>query len=508
MLLNLQTLGGKIKEHRYLIAILILSAVIKAAFLVKGGVVNNDAATYIAAASKYSQGLFSEGLSFYRMPLYPLILSGVNFFIRDWVLSGQMITISSLIFSIIPLYLITDRIYGRGSALCTATLFAVLPDFNTVATSIIRDPIFLLVFLLSLLALVISVQDKNLSSALWGTVFAVLAMLFRIEGFFLLLIAMSCCVFQVVRLSETERFRFVALFVLLLLFLGGAGYGLVEFDFGRNARINDIVQWANRLLSLDAFSNYQRIMDALKELQSSLPAANLGANLIETTRHYAPLIYAIGLLEVLGKAVFPTTLVAVFALWFQSSKEKRSGAGVILLAFSVFFCITYLFLLSRNFIQGRYFWIPIVLSLSWFGSGISLFLKQFGRNLVVFVLLVLFFFAAPVLKTMTYLGETEDLLLIDSGGWVNSHLPVNKKASAFNDRRILIYAGLFDNLKRVYKNSRLQRKLKREDSIERVFLYLPIHEKARLPDSFSLVDELVGTEKKLVVYERSTASGG
>jgi len=458
------------KENHWFLLIVLFSLLLKMVLLLQGEMVNPDAATYIAAAEKYAQGLFGEGLHYYRMPFYPLLLAAVHFFISDWVLSGQLLTVVALVSALFPLYALTIRLFDQHTALWTALLFAVLPKFNTL--KIIRDPLFLFFTLGALYFLVTFNQEKRTRSLLGFCMLAVLATLIRIEGILLFPIAAVPVLFYWWNLKGSNRNKIFALACFVLMSL------VVIFSRAEMAglttalRLNEVTQWVKGLYSLDFFSVYQHLMAAIKQLQQSLPGGHLRCNLLETTRHYAPLIYCIGLSEILVISVFPTSLLAFLAFRWQIEEKKKTFRWIILLVWVVFSLLNILFLLKMNFIQTRYFWVPIVLTLPWIGYGIDLWWRVRATRKIIATTVVLLIFIAPLSQTVATVMKSDDMIIIEAGNWLRGYDPLQKEMVLYNDRRLALYADRVDDVKKVRELEYLRGSAQKNKGVGLVVLYL------------------------------------
>ncbi|MCD4687923.1 MAG: hypothetical protein K8R55_01160 [Desulfuromonadaceae bacterium] len=113
-----------------LVFLLLVSLILKIAVLLSDEVINIDGARYIAAAQQFAQGNFSEGLSIDWMPFYALLIAGFHFLIPDWVLAGQLISLFSLVFALIPLYLLSRDLFDEKVAFWAGLAFVLSPMLN------------------------------------------------------------------------------------------------------------------------------------------------------------------------------------------------------------------------------------------------------------------------------------------------------------------------------------------------------------------------------------------
>lgn len=446
-------------ENKALLAIIALSILLKGLLLLYAPVVNPDATTYIAAAQKHSEGLFAEGIHHYRMPFYPLLLAVVHFVVPDWILAGQLLSALPLVLSLIPLYILTLRLFDKKSALAASLLFTVLPVFNEASVEIMRDPLFLL-FTLSSLAFLAQNQYKYSTVTLIGAIcFSVLATLVRIEGVLLLIIVPTLFFWQnryKFSIKRTAKALAIALLSLSSLWIVLWAFSLLGIS--SQSRLPEVIAWVKNIATFDLFNSYHSLMMRLEEFQQQLPNSNLRNNILETTRHYAPLIYFIGLVEILVKEIWPLSVIALWALRYRTQPLLKSPRIIVLWTLSAFLLLDLMFCLSRNFITTRYVWIPIVLLVPLIGHGITLLWHRMAYSKVAIMGLVVLFFMVPIGKTLAGL-DSDRPSVRQAAKWLKREDPKKQLNVFFNDRRLplytdRIYAPRHDNAFSIIKKNK------------------------------------------------------
>lgn len=497
-------MGKLLLKHRWLLLISLLSLVLKLAFVLQGTVVNPDAATYIAAAEKYSQGLFSEGLKFYRMPFYPLLLTATHAIVPDWIVAGRLLTVVPLWLTLFPLYALTRRLFSQQSALWTALLFAVIPAFNASSADIKRDPLFLLFSVTAVLFLVLYFQHQRKRDIIWFSIFVVLATLTRIEGVLLPVVAL---VSAPICGWRNGGFKFVTRTVIGLIFvpffLALLLWGLDLMGLSTTSRLTEVTLWAKRLANLKLFAGYHKLMASLKEFQYTLPTPDLHNNLIEVTRHYAPLIYLIGLLEMLIKGIFPTSLLGLWGRCWRNREESNSQRRLLVLMWLAYFALNILFNVTRNFTTDRYLWIPMVLTLPWVGEGVRLWWQRYETKKIVAVLVTVVVCLAPLSKSIVAAAQDPDTSLVEAGHWLQQYDPQQEYKVLYDDRRLPLYADRVSEVSQVRRLSSLRNYAHRNHDVMFVVLYLSTNKgEDYTMTGFELFKTFQGDKKTVVVLKR------
>ncbi|MBW6431840.1 glycosyltransferase family 39 protein [Patescibacteria group bacterium] len=402
--------------------------------------INRDAVVYLAAAQSFAEGLFEEGIHHYRMPLYPLLITTVHFIIPDWIWAARLLNTLALLLCLFPLYFMTLRLFDKKSALATILLFAVLPVFNAPVNSIIRDPLFLLLSL-CVLAFLAHQKDKTTVSGVIGVIFLVLfATMIRIEGvlFFALVPLLFIWVYRK-KIGLKLLMQGLGFTALLIGISAIILWGLSFSDFATQSRFDEVIFWIKGLLNFEIFSGYAALYDQLTVFQESTPYAHLKNNLVQAARYYAPLIYLIGLIEIIIKEIFPTTILALFA--FKSGQRPlfNDNRNIIVWPLLAFMVLNLLFAIVMNFSVTRYMWLPIVLCLPFAGYGISLWWQRFDHRRVALVLLMIFFFVAPAAKTLSELRKEDRKSIRQAGEWIKEYDPSLTEKVFYNEKIFSVY---------------------------------------------------------------------
>ncbi|MBN2233139.1 MAG: glycosyltransferase family 39 protein [Deltaproteobacteria bacterium] len=427
-------------EYRDLAAILLLSTVLKLLLLVTAGAVNPDAAAYIAAAERFAGGHFDAGLELYYLPFYPLLLAAAHVLIPDWITAGRLLSFLPLVLAAIPLYHLTRRLGDRRAALATTLLFAILPVFNLACREIIRDPLFLLLILCAMERATAMVEHYRPGALVAFFALSLAATLIRIEG--VMIPAVFLGWWLAGKNRQHKRIVTVSLLAvtpaaLLAAFLTGTLLGIE-----RLTDIGLLAAWLRDDVGLRFLNRFAALMRELEAFQYTLPGGRLHNNLVETTRHWAPLVYAVGLLEMMVIGIFPTTVLGFFARSPQTLRRRHPGFGLLctLLASTLF--ATLLFNILRNFTTERYLWMPIVLGLPFAGTGLDAWWKKWRRQgSVLAAAVVLLMIVTPLGKTLAKTTVYRETALLRAGDWLREYRREHGGITLYTDRRLPLHAG-------------------------------------------------------------------
>ncbi|WP_320055534.1 hypothetical protein [Desulfuromonas thiophila] len=468
--------------RRLLGLILLLSLLLKLLLLWSDPVVNRDAAVYVAAARHYAQGQFDAGLAQYPMPLYPLLLAAVHGLVPDWIRAGQLLSSLALVLCLLPLYSLGCRLFSPAAALATCLLFALLPTYNEAAVFLLRDPLFLLLALACLAQLAHYSARPGIGGVFVTLLLALLATALRIEG--LLLLALLPPLLLLITAANPApgwRLKQVLRAGLLLVLLLALFWELGWLELAGVSRLGEARQWLEGLVRLELFADYRQLLDQIKQLQRQLPGGHLANNLLEVTRHYAPLIYLLGLVEMLATALLPGTLLALWPLWRAGRGFWSPARQVLLWPLLAFVALNLLFCLVHNFTTGRYLWLPLVLCLVLAGEGLQGWRQWLASRPALLALLLVLVYGVPAAKTLALAQQADKNHSIRQAGyWLRHNDAPQRLRLLSNDSRFGLYA---DRLALPWDRELAERLSSAETlpAVDLVLLALPARQRLVLP---------------------------
>lgn len=252
-----------------------LSAIIKISVLIalSDKAINNDGLLYISAAQQFASGNFKEGLALYPMPLYPFLITIVHFLISDWVLAARFISLSFLVLSIIPLYLISKDLFNNRVAFWGCFAFALSPLPTSWVAYVIREPAF--IFLLAWAGYFAqrAIRFKRLTFFVPAAVFSWISILLRLEGIIFIPTFFFFLAYSATSNSHERSFfiKGITIWVAFPVFI----FGLLFVTMGDNIiffnRMEQVVQVLQDTANLKFLDNYRLIYDHLKQIENSPP---------------------------------------------------------------------------------------------------------------------------------------------------------------------------------------------------------------------------------------------
>ena len=432
------------EDKQGLYFILFISAILKALvfWALSDTPINPDGVLYISAAQQFAEGNFKEGLALYPMPLYPALIAIVYLIIPHWVMAARLISYTSLVLMVIPLYHLINHLFGRGAAFWGCFAFVLAPIPNGWVVDVIRGPSFVFVLAWAVYFALQAVCSEGIKYFFIAAFFGWLAVCLRIEGiifvpfYFLFLIGLAIS-------KNRERPYFlkgILIWIIFPLFLSAiflVFFGTEIMSYNRGGEVWLVVKDIFHLKFLD---NYYRIYGHLKTIENSLPFSGMNQNFAAIARHHMPIIYLFGLLETLIKVIFPFFVVSLF--WGFRDSLTRSRLFLLSLVLIYLFMCYYSYVV-RDFIQKRFFFFPAFLLYVWIGRGIErmfMLVRQSVRPQLFAVVFAVLFFISPGYKIVHSIGK-QDNVITRTGKWIATRPAFAEAKIATNDSRILFYAG-------------------------------------------------------------------
>src|SRR4030043_702920 len=135
-----------IKRERVDLAILLLVSLLLSIYLFfRTYVISLDGAfQYIPMARDFASGLFKEGFQKTgQQPLYPLLISGVSCWAKDFELAGMLVSSFFGILIILPVYYLGKRGFGQQVAFISVFLLIIHPYIRRFSADVLKESTYL-----------------------------------------------------------------------------------------------------------------------------------------------------------------------------------------------------------------------------------------------------------------------------------------------------------------------------------------------------------------------------
>ena len=438
---------GKLLEKRdspkALYFLLGISLAMKIVLLFLNRPFNSDGILYITAAQYFAEGNFAEGLAVYPMPLYSLLITGVHFVIPDWELTAKLISTTSMVLVIIPLYLLTTHLFNRRVAFWACLALALAPVPNDWSVDVIRGPIFVFFAVLTVYVAQMAIDLKSQKHFVITALLVGISFLFRIEGVIILFFFGGYGIYLILNAKKDRNLvlkgftTWLAVLVVLVVFACGATY-IYEGDFNR---VEELAKRAEHIVSLDFLKNYHIIYNQLYTLEEHSPNSDTNRSFAEVARHFMFLVYVIGEAQVFFKVLFPLFIIPFF-LGLKKSFDKRQAFLLGLICFYLF--VMYVFYIDRNYMHKRFLFAPVVLAFPWVGAGLEIMFSKLKKSFhpkMYFAVFFALFLISPSVESVHSLAE-EDNVLRKAGTWLKQHKLLHESKVLTNESRAPFFAGI------------------------------------------------------------------
>ena len=493
----------------FFMGLLTLSLLIKSVMIYQADIINTDGPYFIATARELFQGNIVASFSANPMIGFSFVLGLVQLVVHDWFLAGKILSCLSLLLATIPLYLIANDLFGRKPAFFAALVFTIAPSVNGKCTTIIRDPLFLLLVVLSLWFVLYAIRESRYGFSLMAGLLCCSSVLIRSEGVVLFLSILffltGCAIF----ISEGRRFNYKCLAAFCLLPFCGMILMIVFFAAGEIPQEGLPGLFENYLayMQMDYLKIYSSIYTHLKGVETSFPGGQLPNDFFEYARYNIYLIYLIGMIQTFIKDLFPLFVVPL--IYGLNLKEQWNRKIVLfLMVLCSFLLMGYYFLIVRNFITSRYMFVTLVLSFILVGYGLDRMtapIRSSRFRKVVVVILVTLCVALPVYKVLRN-NSSEKREVKRAGIWLTEYRDKSATKMLLNDDRIAYHAGLFYGEYDLFDEIQLEQleKIAFGKGHKIVVVYLDNQQVGKSPDfkEYALIKSFPGHKKTVMIYGR------
>ena len=398
---------------------------------------NFDGEIYIAAARKFSLGMYIEAINIYDRPLYPYLLSLINRIFPDWILSAKLFSLFSILLSIIPLYFLSIELLGRYAAFWACLTYTLLPEVLLQSNSVMREPHFILFSLWSVYFVQKTFQSNKITHLLCAFLFAFIANLFRVEALvYFPIFLIFFCIAAIFR--ETRRKELIRLALTWIALIACFFSPAIIFYESRQIILNSYNEWVISIIRLrDPIGNYAQVAAQLMEMQSAASNSDVGMHFAEVAKDFMPLIYFLGMFHMFSVVILKVNIISL--IWGLVKCDFSEKHLIVLMSSIFLFASAYGFFIRQDQLLKRYLLLPSILLLPWIGYGVNSIFKFVQKRLPKYALLciMLTYFILPIAEFDKYFSKPDDLKM-KVAMWIANHNDFKNVKIIFSDPVIKI----------------------------------------------------------------------
>jgi hypothetical protein len=281
-------------------------------------------------------------------------------------------------------------------------------------------------------------------------------------------------------------------------------------EFTSFNKLDNVIREIQKITEFRAGESYRKIYSQLEMLEKMSSYSSGNQNFAEVARHFMPLIYMIGFIEVLVKNIFVFFLIPL--IWGLRSSFSR--AHIFLITFvSFYLLIIFYTYVERDFIQTRFLLTPTILLFPWIGFGIQKIFSKVKAStqpkliLAICVFLFVFMPLGKFAKTMA--GEESSIC--QAGEWIKKDPRLQNVTFYTDDSRIGFHAGRtrehYEKVVRKYKEKKEKKGLALEqfaieNKIDLIALKITKKKIKSAPkfEKYTKLKEFKGKKKIVFIY--------
>jgi 4-amino-4-deoxy-L-arabinose transferase-like glycosyltransferase len=420
------------EENFGLYCLLSFSLLLKLFLFYRVEVITNDGPLYINQAIQILDGQLWFTVKTYVTVLYSALIALISFVIPDMVLAGQTISMTASVLTVIPLYLLFRDIANSRVAFWGCSFFVVLPCFNEYAVEVMRDSLFLLVFVSMILC-----SWRFLNGG--GRKYLIGTMLLAFAGPFLRIESLVFIPFFLyfyfikTLLKKISLWRCLLISVFIFSILAYLLYNIQNFEFG------------GRIISSNNIWKYpHHIKEIFKTIESSLPGVGNENTLITTVSDNIRLIYFLGIILIFLKQITFIGFFLLIAGIISNSDNKLSLGKVYVTGLTlIYLFMAFDFNLRMGFMNERYLFVPVLMTLPWMGLGADKFITMASGRFshVVVSSCLMIFLLIPLGMTIKECFSPQQTSAKMAGDWIRSRADLRGTSLIANERKVPFYAN-------------------------------------------------------------------
>lgn len=343
-------------------------------------VITYDGMLYVESAKLFSEGKYEEIPFLFN--LYSFLLFLVHKLLGDWELSGQVVSVTLSILTVIPIFLLGRSLYNEKIGWLSSIFFIFLPDSLRYSSEVLRDPTSWFFMVLTLWLVWVGMQKNRFALFGAASLSAGLGSMNRAEGFVIWCALALFLAFQrTAGISIKNRGLNLAIFVLLFpLFLS-------PFLFLPRSNASQKALTKMPLYPTYFVKNYasvalqpqDHIVAIGDKVYKSLPIAS--KNFLELASRYRMILVASEVVYKFIKSSNLLILLIMLGLWKRKTEGFESPDGYLLCIWGALFGISYLYALQNNYFSTRHGLTLVIPCLFFAGHGLIFAVESLSRGM-------------------------------------------------------------------------------------------------------------------------------
>ena len=278
------------------------------------------------------------------------------------------------------------------------------------------------------------------------------------------------------------------------------------------SRLGEFSDRLHSVMSGDFLAMYRSLYGQLKSFKNTASVGSTGS-LVNTARHYIPLIYLLSLAEALARNLF---LLYVVPLWAGFGKRHTFNRGhwLVLLLAGVYFLVAYYFLFVHDFISKRYLLVPAMLLFPWVGLGFErirsgIAVCRWPRMAMVLFLVI--FCGIPTYKSLgDVVKPGKGNVIKVAGQWLARQPSLQKAVVACSDPRIRFYTSPEVSFVKQMENMVVAKDFSKMEMIafdnkaDLLIIETSKSKRRQIPEfkHFSVLKEFIGIKNNVLIHRR------
>jgi len=391
-------------------------------------VIFKDGVSYIAMAKALKESDYSTFFSYPYHPLYSVLIYFLNKLGLGWEISAKIISISSGSLSVIPFYLLSEKLFERKIAILASIIFIFHPLLSVFSADIMSESLYIFFLILALYYSYLALSELKIKYFAFTGIFAGFAYLTRPEGVIVIIITLILLIlFYFKKLKNRMKIIAISCIVLILSFFS------LSFPY---------VFLIHKNLNIWTFTQKKSIL-TLSGIEKSGKLNIINPhfyNFWKTPPKKIKFskIMLIFLNKIAKNIYFPIFLLILYTLVKFREEIFKSKNHIFILVFWIFYLII-LFRLFQvcHYVSGRHIVAGSVLTFLW----AALALVNLSRDKDKILKILIFIIIISCLPKSLKFHRKDKIILKEIGLWIKENYKENLKICTTHMPRIAFYAS-------------------------------------------------------------------
>lgn len=333
----------------------------------QNGLIVHDGILYIKMARIIATGDLEKISEYSFFNLYPVLVALFYPFIKDWELSGRLVSAVLGASTVVPLFLMIRKMVNSRVAFMASLLYVVSPHFVEYSSNVLRESSFWFFSIMALWLAWEGIAGKKWWFISLSSIFAGLSVFTRIEGLAIIIVILLWIPFYLKRKDIGLKKVLISLLIFMFSFpvLISPSLWILKSRLGR-WELGQMGGYLRNVPSL--LKGSEEALNVNSDLLSKTPIQF--RSLVELSKRYQHLLFLFSVIHKFIKSYSVILfLLLLFGLFRRRCMPFSKNEWAFAIWFAIFFIISFLYVSTHFYFSTRHGLLMGFPALVWSGLG-------------------------------------------------------------------------------------------------------------------------------------------